>query len=264
MIIDEDICKLLSAKEGLPLDFIIKEMYLMELLRMLSSEGILKGMVFKGGTALNNVYIKGDRRFSEDLDFDFSGQEWNTVKDKLLLNSDTFISHDSRYFRSKTIYQVDYLYKIPSGKADRVRADVNFSPKIKTVDKIENREVTSKFIGVNVSNVPTYGLEDLLARKMHALKDRAEGKDIFDVNNAITLADKPKLLKAIGCVIEISAEKMKPTEFIDQIISKLSNLDHKKLRNLTNPYIPIRSRPSDWTMLTDELTEELVSLRNAE
>lgn len=261
MIADEEICRLIAAREGLPTDFIVKEIYLMRLLGELSRIGATKNIIFKGGTALNKVYLQKDYRFSEDVDFDFSGKDWANHYTMLKEGVAGFEGSEARYLRAARTYQIDYLYKIPAGRKDRVRLDVNIGIKIKGVDKIVQRDVTSRFIGETVRGIQTYGFEDLLARKMHALGSRAEGKDLYDVYNAIDMANKPKLVKAMSYTIAAYSEPETAEQFLENIIQKLSGTDYRKVRDLTNPYIPIRSRPSDWSMVIDTLIEKLKILR---
>ena len=75
MMVDESICKLIAVREGLPLDFVAKEFYLMDLFAHIGKSGALNKLIFKGGTALNKVYLGNSSRFSEDLDFDFVGKD---------------------------------------------------------------------------------------------------------------------------------------------------------------------------------------------
>ncbi|MGI0135157.1 MAG: nucleotidyl transferase AbiEii/AbiGii toxin family protein [Candidatus Micrarchaeaceae archaeon] len=257
MIVDEGVCRLLAAREGLPMDFVAKEFYLMQLLKGLSDLGALDSMIFKGGTALNKIYIKEGYRFSEDLDFDFTGKSWPELFKVVTTKISGFEALEARRIIGDRVAQVDFLYKTEWGKKDRVRLDVNTRPYTKTVDPIQMREAMPQFTGSGVSSVQVYGIDDLLSRKMSALKDRAEGKDIFDVSNALGLADKKKLLKAIAL---IATGKGGAKEFLSETVKKVEGADYKRLRKLTNPYIPLKNRPPDWKILADTLIMKLQML----
>lgn len=258
MIVDEDICGLIAGKEGMPLDFVAKEFYLMELLRELSDAGVLKAMIFKGGTALNKIYLKENGRFSEDLDFDFVGKHWQETFKAITTKISGFESLETRRIIRNKVVQVDFLYKTAWGKKDRVRLDINVKPYAKTAENLQMEEVASTFAGQGAGQVQVYGINDLLARKMSALKDRAEGKDIFDVSNAIDLTDRDKLLRAISLVASDEGHTAK--EFLNESIERIKDINYKKMRNITNPYIPLRNRPSDWKILADTLSMKLHTL----
>ncbi|MBI4162878.1 MAG: nucleotidyl transferase AbiEii/AbiGii toxin family protein, partial [Candidatus Aenigmarchaeota archaeon] len=59
----------LSAKHGLPLQFVIKEFHVIALLGKIMENMGNEQIIFKGGTALNRCFAAGISRFSEDLDF---------------------------------------------------------------------------------------------------------------------------------------------------------------------------------------------------
>ncbi len=260
MIIDEDIARLRAAKEGLPADFIVKDSMLMELLRMMSASGILERMIFKGGTALNKIYFKEDFRFSEDLDFDFSGNDWNSDYKWLIAEKAGFYSLEARQILKGKVFQIDYMYRTGKDKKDRIRLDINISANIKTVEKIKSLEVVSTFVDTVVSNVRVYGFEDLLARKIGALRNRTEGKDIFDASFGIRMANASRLVSAISCMLSTSSKPESAYEFLNETIEKVRAVDYKKARNLTNQYIPIKSRPSDWKIMIDSLVDNLIKL----
>ncbi len=263
MIIDEDVVRLRAAKEGLPADFIVKDAMLMELLRLMSASGILERMIFKGGTALNKIYFKENTRFSDDLDFDFSGNDWNSDYKWLIAKKASFYSLEARRILRGKVFQIDYMYGTREDKKDRIRLDINIAANIKTIENIKSLDVVSTFVDTVVSNVRVYGFEDLLARKISALRDRIEGKDIFDTSFGIRMADAIKLASAVSCMLSAHSKSESAYEFLSETIEKVKSVDYKKVRNLTNQYIPIKNRPSDWKIMIDSLVEYLIKVREA-
>src|SRR3989339_947753 len=72
MDINLEVCKTIAIQHGLPLQFIIKEFHLFNVLSQIAAFNPKnnKTLVFKGGTALSKVYLGKAQRFSEDIDFD--------------------------------------------------------------------------------------------------------------------------------------------------------------------------------------------------
>ncbi len=258
MMVDESICKLIAVREGLPLDFVAKEFYLMDLFVHMGKSGALNKLIFKGGTALNKVYLGSASRFSEDLDFDFIGKDLQEILGGLERTPVGFEATETRRILGNTITQIDFLYITQWGKKDRLRLDINVKPYAKTTEPLQVKEIASKFAGSTAFQITIYGLEDLLVRKMSALRDRTEGKDIFDVSNAIDMADSKKLLRAIQNYTHHNG--VSASDFLKDIVNKLRKADYKKLRNLTNPYIPLNNRPNDWKILSDTLAMKLEML----
>lgn len=256
---DPDFVRIRAYKAGLPEDFIIKEFYLSDLLRQLVSREFADALIFKGGTALNRVYLSGSMRFSEDLDFDIVHAEDNLTR-RIMKEVTGFDSVEEWRFRN--VRRIEFTYKKRRGK-DRVRIDINFGFGGKTLEKPVVADVRSGFINDVVRGVATYGLEDLLARKLNALADRSEGKDIFDSYNGLAIADMRKLKRALPLAFEGAAKGTTVKGFARSADSKLERIDAKKVRDLTNPYIPIRNRPTDWRIMIDTLRSRIKAISEA-
>ncbi|PIN83340.1 hypothetical protein COV61_03375, partial [Candidatus Micrarchaeota archaeon CG11_big_fil_rev_8_21_14_0_20_47_5] len=75
MEINLEVCRTIAVQYGLPLQFVAKEFYVFDVLGQIAElTAGKKELVFKGGTALNKIYLGKMQRFSEDLDFDLSAE----------------------------------------------------------------------------------------------------------------------------------------------------------------------------------------------
>ena len=248
---DLDVCRVLSAKHGLPLQFIVKDFCLMDVLSQIAANQAEFGnVVFKGGTALNKVYLGGVQRFSEDLDFDVesgsSGAKGVCSKMAGML----------RGYKTGPIrkvggtFQFECAYTSILGGSDHVREDV--APKrIITDKKPVSAQVSSPYSQKSVAGVPTYALEDLAARKLCALQSRAEGKDLYDAYSSLPLCGKMR--GALSAMLRSEGRKETPAEFIGKAVAKVKGCDTKKAGNLTNPFIPYPNRPKSWVALKNSL-----------
>lgn len=259
MEINLDVCKTIAIQHGLPLQFVIKEFHLFDVLSQIVAFAIKdkRTLVFKGGTALSKVYLGKAQRFSEDIDFDldadiekvmaFSKELASTMKDYSI----------TEFRKVQGTVQFYCNYDNLLGGKDHIRVDIA-SKTIITSKPLIQKQAVSEFIGSSVSGFYVYAFEDLLARKMNALSDRAEGKDFYDVYTALPFCKK--MDKAI--VSALKSEKRKETvrEFLKKIIKKVENANPKKLRNLTNPFIPLAYRPKDWLELKNDLLLKLEKL----
>ena len=120
----------------------------------------------------------------------------------------------------------------------------------------------SKATGQSIGGVPTYGFEDLLARKMNALASCTEGKDIFDVANSIKMADPKMLKKAVKYALKDDWRAIGVDDFLEGTVQKLECANYSSIMKLTNPYIPIKSRPKDWKILAADFTDSIKKLEN--
>ncbi len=257
----------LSAKYGLPLQFVIKEFHVMDLLaKIVSLEN--KSIVFKGGTALNRCYAQRTdatgvntplSRFSEDLDFDYISSK--PLKSKIkelenLMNIGGYKIEKPRLFRNRLRF--DCFFTNEMGKKDVVRAEFNLSFS-KIVGKAEKKTASSEISGKTITGVNVYSLEGLMARKLLALHNRTEGKDIFDLANFIEKANSEKTVKSLNSLLKYEKSKKSAKELISECIEKLDMLNIRELAALTNNYIPVSLRP-EWHLTIENLKMKLETL----
>ena len=81
-MIEKRLVQWYAADVGVDLDVAEREIVLTYVLRILSDQGLLDRLVFKGGTAIRKLYLGGMGRFSLDLDFTAVG---NVAPDALAL-----------------------------------------------------------------------------------------------------------------------------------------------------------------------------------
>lgn len=256
MNVNLEVCRVLAAQHGLPLQFVVKEFHVLDVAQQIAlAAGIGEKLVFKGGTALNKVYLKKNQRFSEDLDFDYDAKN---VADVRRLCGDLASRIQgyaiTEFRRVKDTVQFYCVFESPLGLSDHVRVDVA-QKRFNTSQPVETRPIASEFTQQLASGLQVYALEDLVARKLHALCTRTAGKDVYDVFHALGACGS--LQKAIQCMLETEDEKESPSHFLEKTAEKVRKMDPKRLRNLTNPFIPTPYRPGDWKQLRDNLALEL-------
>lgn len=260
---DIEVCRIIAVRYGLPLQFVIKEFHLMDVLgRIAEFTSRQQGsLVFKGGTALNKIYIQKTQRFSEDLDFDLvtknAGRGLGGFSRELADGIDGYEITEFR--RVRGTLQFYCMYELPEGGVDHVRVDI--APKRLLIAKpVENGTAISEFTHASVSGVTVYSIEDLTARKLNALADRGEGKDVYDVYIALPLCSKKVLRKAIALMLQSEGAHGGAEEFMQNMVGSLEKVDSGKLRNLTNPFIPVPHRPKNWEELKKDLLARLGDL----
>lgn len=206
-----------AARDGLSLNFAIKEAFLFELME---SMGVEK-FVLKGGTAINKGYLGGHQRFSEDLDYDTDLDEVDVKRHIKQIGwgvkKEFFTKHSICFFMA---YRFGTI-------VDAVRLDISFGIK----NKIEKRRVASDFIPVS-KIAPMYNFIELNNQKEAAFEERREWKDIYDL---------------------YWMHELYPREFRIKNKTKFAeSLSNTNVPKTANAYIPAQKRPN-W----DEVIEKL-------
>lgn len=260
MDVDLDVCKSIAIRHGLPLQFVVKEYHVFDVLGQIAGSASKNNaeLIFKGGTALSKVYFGKAQRFSEDIDFDLDADIKTVMQiaKEIAKFVEGYEITEFRKVHNTVQFYCNYENKL--GGKDHVRVDIS-SKRIITSKPPNAKGATSEFVQSTVMGVRVYEFEDLMARKMNALSDRTEGKDVYDVYVGLPLC------KGMGKAIEQMLKSEERTETASQFLQKMINAvkkaDYKKLRNLTNPFIPVAYRPKDWLGLKNDLILKLENLK---
>ena len=235
---------------------------------MASFNATREELVFKGGTALNKIHFAGAQRFSEDLDFDFYSIRTRAAAIRFLeeaasaLESSGFVAKGVRVIgRREPTFQVECSFDTPLGKQDYVRIDAALKPEIASQD-IELATASSSFSGRVVAGVRAYSLDGLVARKLAALANRCEGKDVYDVANGLPMASKG-FAGAVGRMLASEKNKLSANGLFCLAASRLRSANPRGMAARTNPFIPLPRRPrglGTWEAMADSLASRLESL----
>ncbi len=254
---DPEILRYLAAKTGLGLKYLSKEERISILLEQISD--LFPEAILKGGTALNRIYLAKLKvnRFSEDVDLDFASdaglnEKISAIKQRVGKISGFDVEGPRILHRT---LRFDCRYANEFGEKDVVWLEF-YLTKTQFLSA-EKALVKSPFMETHPSLVRTYSLEDLIARKLIALYDRTEGKDIYDIFYSLDLDfDKSKLLKALSVMLEFY--KIDSGNFIGGMVPKLREAKKNSayIGNSTSHFIPRNLRP-DWKIFIDTLIMKL-------
>ncbi|WP_461863369.1 nucleotidyl transferase AbiEii/AbiGii toxin family protein [Thermococcus sp.] len=249
---DERILRYTAARTGLGLNYIDKEEKISLLLSQLW--GIFgEKAILKGGTALNRVYLAkiGAARFSEGIDIDyFNGNVETSAKeiiDGMKKIKDFNVKGPRILHRT---FRFDCYYINTLGNRDRVKVEFYLSRPPYVEAEVEL--VKSPFIDSYPTMFRVYSLEDLLAKKIVALYNRMEGKDVYDVFHALNMEfEMEKFLKALDLNTKFYRIE---GDFWGELISRLSQAKKnvRQISNSANHFIPKALRPN-WQELIESL-----------
>lgn len=260
---DLDFFRQMSAKYSLPLQFIMKDHHLMDLLaQMLPFQDM--GLVLKGGTAINKAYLGSLARFSEDLDFDFirQGERKEKIAEigKIKEGIRNYDAGRIRLFRD--VARIDCFFVNEGGQRDNIRIEFNlsFSEQCSSLP-VKAEVLRSAFTSSVVGGIRVYALEDLLARKISALHDRMEGKDMYDINTCFSMQkNNATVLGSLRLLMEAGGTAGTPQGFLEETVRRLSGVSAMAMKRMTNNHIPSDLRPLDWEEFIDRLKNNLESL----
>jgi len=151
------------------------------LIHLYNDPHVKDALVFRGGTALNKLFINPPARYSEDIDFvqknsDPIGQTIDAIRELLkswLGEPKWKITQRN----AKLIYKYESANKIPAKLKIEINTTEHFQAlPFKTVPFSMN---SAWFKGA--ADIITYEIDELMATKLRALYQRRKGRDLFDI-----------------------------------------------------------------------------------
>lgn len=146
---------------------------------------IKDALVFRGGTALNKLFLKPPARYSEDLDFvqkrpEPIGKTINAIRELLkpwLGDPKWKITERS----AKLIYKYEAINTLPA----KLKIEINTIEHFQALPlRTEKLSVDSEWWSGS-ANILTYEMDELMATKLRALYQRRKGRDLFDLWYAV-------------------------------------------------------------------------------
>ena len=209
------------------------------LVEIFSDSFLNENLAFRGGTALHKLFLKPQARYSEDIDL----VQIKTGPIKPILvrlreclnflgtkrNITTSIHNNTVEYRFET--EIQPIIKM------RLKIEINCREHFTVLglQQVPFKVQNGWFSGECMIN--TYYIEELLGTKLRALYQRRKGRDLFDLDLALTKLDIdiPKLIQCYKEYINFSdgasptskmfvinmVEKMKDDEFLNDIFTIL-------------------------------------------
>lgn len=161
---------------------------------------IRETLVFRGGTALNKIYLKPPMRYSEDIDFVQQkagpiGETIDAIRDVLK----DWLGEPKRKLTERSAKLI-YTYQAINGLPAKLKVEINTTEHFQVcpLQYIQFPMDSEWFKGS--CEIITYSLEELMATKLRALYQRRKGRDLFDAfyvfkNNLVNIQTVIRIFK---------------------------------------------------------------------
>jgi predicted nucleotidyltransferase component of viral defense system len=187
-----------ASDAGVDLDVAEREIVLTYVLSVLSDEGLLSHLAFKGGTAIRKLYLGATGRFSMDLDFTrVSGVEPDTLVLDLAttlhdrtFHGITFAIADSDYWATVDSCGADITYQhewMASGRFS-IQISCRSMPLLPLILAPLLDERYFDWLELEPPQIPALDLCEVIGEKIRAATHRRHVRDLYDLYQ---LASKP-------------------------------------------------------------------------
>lgn len=151
------------------------------LICLYNDPSIRESLVFRGGTALNKLFIKPAACYSEDIDFvqrrpEPIGDTINAIRAVL----QDWLGEPKRKITERGAKLV-YQYQAISGLPAKLKIEINTTEHFQVLPlRFEPFTLQSEWFN-GKCDIVTYEIEELMATKLRALYQRRKGRDLFDL-----------------------------------------------------------------------------------
>lgn len=220
-----------------------------------------ENLLFRGGTAINKIFLQRPVRYSEDIDLvqkepipigDAMGALRKTIA-PLLGKPKTKQKTNSVVFLYRTVSEIPPITPL------RVKIEINTREHFSVYNSVRKAfNVQSQWFS-GECKLTTYLFEELLATKLRALYQRSKGRDLFDLWYGIQAGtlDESKLVFAFRKYMAFSNTKISSEIFKKNVEKKLEDPDFRNdIKPILRPdikYSPIEA----YEIVRDQLIEKI-------
>ena len=246
-----------KSKEYIEQDLIICR----ALCALYNDEYLAQHLAFRGGTALNKIYLNPQPRYSEDIDLvQINAEPIKNTIDRIR----KVLSFLGKPTVKQKIHNNTLIFRFNSETPPiipiRLKVEINTREHFNVLGLTQhNFEVDNQWFSGSCK-VTTYHLEELLGTKLRALYQRRKGRDLFDLWKAISTqkVDTEKVIRCYREYIGFSVDNP-PTqkEYLQNMELKLQDDeflgDIEMLLRPKENYNPQEA----WKLVKKELIEKL-------
>ncbi len=142
---------------------------------------INSSLVFRGGTALNKLYIQPPTRYSEDIDLvQIRAEPVGDVINAIRMALDSWLGQPKRKLTERSTKLI-YRYSAIDGTPEKLKIEINTTEHFSVQPLQTHKYVVNSEWYQGSTNIVTYQLEELMGTKLRALYQRRKGRDLFDL-----------------------------------------------------------------------------------
>jgi len=184
---------LFARGSGVALPVAERDVVLTHVLRILADAGLLKRLIFKGGTCVRKVFLGRTGRFSEDLDF--TAPQISDPEDLILTMAEVFdgktyhgiafsVSTEDFYVREDRLAcgaRISYSHSWNPSAHFALDVSLREEPILGTQTVSLIIDAYFRYLDIKPPAVTTLHFEEIIAEKIRASYQRTTARDLYDL-----------------------------------------------------------------------------------
>lgn len=198
------------------------------LIEIYSNPYLKEELAFRGGTALNKIFLKSASRYSEDIDL--VRTKPGTAKKLMDALHDQINPWLGKPKTKQNSGRITFIYRFESETPPvtplRLKVEINTREHENILDyQDESYEVKSSWF-TGKAQIKTYQLPELIGTKMRALYQRKKGRDLFDLYTVLSNHSNLDTKQVVTCFQEyLQRENLKVSqaEYEENLYHKMND-----------------------------------------
>ncbi|HEX8672957.1 MAG TPA: nucleotidyl transferase AbiEii/AbiGii toxin family protein [Longimicrobium sp.] len=199
------------------------------LIEIFNVPALRENLAFRGGTALNKLFLDPPSRYSEDIDLvQLTAGPIGPVLDALRAVLDPWLGEPRReqgVMMTALVYR--FHSEVPPVVPLRLKVEMNTREHGSLMGLVTRPLVALNPWYTGESTIPTYTLEELLGTKLRALFQRRKGRDLFDFWIAFIRAevDDEAVVRCFQHYLRQQGQTVYRDEFVENLGKKVARAD---------------------------------------
>lgn len=190
---------------------------------------IKENLAFRGGTALNKLYINPPARFSEDIDLvQINSEPIGETLDQLRAAIDPWLGKPKWKVSERSV-KIYYSYQSVDNEPVKLKIEINTTEHFHLLDLDYKRlSVNSEWFS-GEADLLVYQFNEMMATKFKALYQRRKGRDLFDTWMVLNrnLVDLNQTVRLLGEYCNKVNEQITRAQFEQNMILKKEHAEFK-------------------------------------
>jgi predicted nucleotidyltransferase component of viral defense system len=207
------------------------------LVDLYSDHRISETLLFRGGTALNKLFIRPPSRYSEDIDFTqkIAGPIGGTI-DAVREILKPWLG-DPKWKITQRGAKLLYRYQAINGLQAKLKVEINTTEHFHALPLLTKELSLISSWYTAKAQISTYEIDELMATKLRALYQRRKGRDLFDLWYVVThnLVDINRMLEIFSAYCSYNNTTISKKDFINNLELKKYNRDFKEDMSILLP-----------------------------
>jgi len=188
---------------------------------------IKSSLVFRGGTALNKLFVQSPVRYSEDIDLvQLASEPIGNTLDSMRSILDPWLGEPKRKLTERSA-KLLYRYTAVDNTPAKLKIEINTTEHFHVLPlQTINHKVDSEWFRGS-SDILTYQLNELMASKLRALYQRRKGRDLFDLWYVVNenLIDADQVISVFNYCSKYDQQAISRAMFEQNLYLKEQNRD---------------------------------------